>query len=144
SWSPDGTRIAFDREELDISTTDVWVMNADGSGQRRLARFGGQPAWSPDGRTIAFVNGDVWSCDPDGCYEEGLSAIATIRASGGRRHYVRRPRVRLGGSFGAPQRFMLGDGPSFDDVRWSPDCRDLLSALRVEERRLDLLAVELG
>jgi TolB protein len=144
SWAPDGTRIAFDRDELDFSTTDLWVMNADGTGQRRLARFGAQPSWSPDGRTIAFVNGDVWDCDRDGCYEEGLSAIATITASGGRRHYVTRPLVRRGVSFGAPARFLYGDGATFFGVSWSRDGRELLYARRLDERLLDLFRLTPG
>jgi hypothetical protein len=48
SWSPDGSRIAF------VSTRDgnpeIYVMNADGSGQRRLTSntvYDGQPAWRP-------------------------------------------------------------------------------------------------
>jgi len=50
-WSPDGRRIAFE------SHWQVYVMNADGSGQRRLTRNGARnfaPAWSPDGQRIAF------------------------------------------------------------------------------------------
>jgi Tol biopolymer transport system component len=50
-WSPDGRRIAY------VSKWQVYVMNADGSGQRRLTRNGARnvaPAWSPDGRRIAF------------------------------------------------------------------------------------------
>ena len=51
SWSPDGTRIAYES-----SLGGVWVMNADGSGQTKLTS-GTQdidPAWSPDGTQIAF------------------------------------------------------------------------------------------
>jgi Tol biopolymer transport system component len=50
SWSPDGSRLAFERRG------NVHVVRADGGGMRRVTRdFGGQPAWSPDGRRIAFV-----------------------------------------------------------------------------------------
>src|SRR5919204_3692836 len=141
SWSPDGTHISFDRGEIDFSTTDLWVMNADGSGQRRLGRFGAQPSWSPDGRMIAFVNGDVWECDKDGCWDDGLSAIATIRGTGGRRHYVTQPLERLGESFGAPARFLYGGGATFFGVHWSPDGRKLLYARRLDERPLDLFSL---
>jgi Tol biopolymer transport system component len=31
-------------------------MNADGSGQRRLANLASDPAWSPDGRKLVFAS----------------------------------------------------------------------------------------
>ena len=57
AWSPDGTRIAFTRCR---GSCDVYVINADGTGERRLTH-GEQPGeqsptWSPDGRRIAFVD----------------------------------------------------------------------------------------
>jgi Tol biopolymer transport system component len=57
AWSPDGTRIAFTRCR---GSCDVYVINADGTGERRLTHGeppGEQsPTWSPDGRRIAFVD----------------------------------------------------------------------------------------
>ena len=52
-WSPDGRRIAYvvSRSGRD----DLYVMNADGSAQRRLRRNAGSHAWSPDGRKLVFV-----------------------------------------------------------------------------------------
>jgi TolB protein len=56
-YSPDGTRIAFAATEG--GNSDVWVMNADGSGARRITNDPAldlSPSWSPDGRRIAFVS----------------------------------------------------------------------------------------
>ena len=55
SWSPDGGRIAFD--SLRDGNGEIYVMNADGSGQTRLTDdpgFDGSASWSPDGSRIAF------------------------------------------------------------------------------------------
>ena len=63
AWSPDGQRIAFSRvshSPADIrnpTKLGLWVMNADGSDARQVApkaTWGVPPAWSPDGRRIAF------------------------------------------------------------------------------------------
>lgn len=48
SWSPDGRRIAFQRNGR------VMVIDADGSNEKELAQ-GWWPTWSPDGARIAFV-----------------------------------------------------------------------------------------
>lgn len=50
-WSPDGKRLAF------LRAGDIWVMNADGSAQKRVTQLGnvGAPTWSPDGRWLAAV-----------------------------------------------------------------------------------------
>jgi D-alanyl-D-alanine carboxypeptidase len=61
-WSPDGRRIAFARKVAWGAggvggQFEIFVMHADGSGQRRLTRDpsgDSHPAWSPDGRKIVF------------------------------------------------------------------------------------------
>ena len=67
SWSPDGRMIAFVRgpvAEPDRSRDDdVFVIEARaGATPKRLTDFvgpdGGRPAWSPDGKWIAFFRGD--------------------------------------------------------------------------------------
>jgi len=74
AWSPDGKQIAFTRRTADGSS-DIWVMNADGTGQRRIGAATAEreidPSWSPDGTWIAYSRGDwgtaqTWAMRADG------------------------------------------------------------------------------
>jgi formylglycine-generating enzyme required for sulfatase activity len=56
-WSPDGSRIAFITNRDGDGNWEIYVMNSDGSNQRRLTYadgLDGIPTWSPDGTQIAF------------------------------------------------------------------------------------------
>lgn len=57
SYSPDGTRITFESDRS--GTQQIYVMNADGSNQRRISFGGGRyatPVWSPRGDLIAYTH----------------------------------------------------------------------------------------
>lgn len=67
AWAPDSSRIAFAPERRD---GDISVVRVDGTGLNKIAE-GRSPAWSPDGRTIAFVsarsgNDEVYVVNADG------------------------------------------------------------------------------
>jgi TolB protein len=74
-WSRDGRAVVF-VSNRDGRSSDLWVMNADGSRQRPLARRPAtddwHPRWSPDGSKIAFTqltpNGaqHIWVMNADG------------------------------------------------------------------------------
>jgi len=56
TWSPDGTKIAFNTPR--DGNSEIYITNADGSGQVNLTSSASSnefhPAWSPDGLKIAF------------------------------------------------------------------------------------------
>jgi TolB protein len=57
AFAPDGRHIAFGSSR--DGDFEIYVMNADGSGVRRLTHSPGldmRPAWSPDGRRLAFTS----------------------------------------------------------------------------------------
>jgi TolB protein len=69
TWSPDGTRIAFNSGR--DGDPEVFVMNADGTQVRQLTdndTVDGRPAWSPDGTRIAFDRSatEIFVMDADG------------------------------------------------------------------------------
>ena len=104
-WSPDGSKIAFESSRaLDGSdaentnrTSNIWVMNADGSNPRPLTRItaargaSNQPAWSRDGSKIAFQSAraldgsdaanptlNLWVMNADG---SGATPLTRLRAT---------------------------------------------------------------
>jgi Tol biopolymer transport system component len=83
AWSPDGEKLAFERRVGPLAKgqcacdIDVFVMNADGSGQQNLTRnpvYDYRPVWSPDGQKLAFGRyRDVWVMNADGSDQRRLT-----------------------------------------------------------------------
>ena len=134
-WSPDGRRIAyFSRRD---GNKDLYVVSADGSGQRRLARDASLTtlAWSPDGRKIAFesVRDGTTGVDvvnADGSFRlrmarNGARSCLVARRAEDRvrqrrqdlRHERRRER--------APAPDETAEGGATPNLAWSPDGRKL-------------------
>ena len=116
TWSPDGSRIAYQRGWSDGGGMDqeIWVVRVDGSGEHLLARWFGSvygigPVWSPTGDRIVYQRmkssgteaHDVVLVTPDDGIEVVLPDLRTLR-----------------------------DGASVswrpDSVTWSPDGNELL------------------
>jgi Tol biopolymer transport system component len=84
AWSPDGSTIVFESERTGLN--QVWIMNADGSGQTQLTFDATQkdqtPEWSPDGAQIAYTvngavnvaGGDIWVMNADGSDQHPITS----------------------------------------------------------------------
>lgn len=106
-WSPDGTKIvyrAWHPVDSALATyrsllaqrlvrpnrMELWVMNADGSGQRQITQLGGAnfgPSWTPDGHRLIFSsnykqprsgNFDLYLIDLDGTRLEQVTTQETF------------------------------------------------------------------
>jgi TolB protein len=135
SWSPDGTRIAYDSWDIGHRDFDIWVMNADGSGKRQLTTSPLRdtlPAWSPDGRWIAFSRKrahsqaeDLWLIHPDGTGEHRDVRNAS---GGGWSPDGRRLVYSLGGDLYVGRRRLLHTRAyeAAGAGSWSPDGRKIV------------------
>lgn len=57
SWSPDGTRIAYQHGGFSVGgRPGAYVMNADGTDPQLIATDAATPVWSPDGTELAISN----------------------------------------------------------------------------------------
>lgn len=86
AFSPDGSQIAFLSGTLH-TPADLWVMNADGTGTRRLTARGAEGfRWAGDGKSIQFSVrrkgfDEILSIRPDGAEEKrvpGLPPAASV------------------------------------------------------------------
>ena len=86
SYSADGERIAFIHTPPGTSDGQIWVMNADGSGQTQITAgtedaADSSPGFSPDGEQIVFdrYNGvattEVWIMNADGSGQTQLTSL---------------------------------------------------------------------
>ncbi len=90
-WSPDGTRIAYEKWRWtgSTSTTDIVVVDADGRNPVQLTNtdvMDYNPSWSPDGRKIAFQTWDpdlgsrIWVMNADGTKKTALTGYENDRS----------------------------------------------------------------
>jgi Tol biopolymer transport system component len=100
-WSPDGRKIVYfsgpdwKPGASNYGASDIWLMNADGSGKVRLTMSEGDdtyPFFSPDGRRIVFTS-----------WRDGNAEIYVMNADG------------------SNQRKLTNNPARDDNARWSPD-----------------------
>ena len=139
AWSPDGKKIAFVRERG--GNSEVYVMNAGGGRQQRLAR-GNAPAWSRDGKKIAFLrSGDIYAMNADGSEQRNLTRNAASDSDaawspdGNKIAFVRErggdAEIYVMNADGSGQRNVTRNAAPDSDPAWSPDGQRIAFARKI-------------
>jgi dipeptidyl aminopeptidase/acylaminoacyl peptidase len=115
--SPDGTEVVYEfRPRDDLKRYELRVTSLETGETRALTGTpgmrDGEPAWSPDGSTIAYVS------ERPGRYE-----------------------IHLVGRDGSGDRQLTSDAGDFSELRWHPD-GSRLAAIRGRRGRYDLVSVD--
>jgi WD40 repeat protein len=144
AWSPDDRKIAYE------NGSEIYEMNADGTGKRRLTRkrrsnYSEEPRWSPDGKRIVYVYDDggpdkrirIMNADGTNARAFNFRGYVTVLSSpdwapDGRRiafagsNGVTGPTVYVVNIDGTGLRKIISPIGGLFGVRWSPDGKKLL------------------
>jgi len=125
SWSPDGKGIAFYSDRDPDGRWKIWVMNADGSNQKRLTDIHGTsnpifygdsgPVWLPDGSKILF-NGYRDFNGARNCYVINCAELFVMNADGSNDRPITNDPNRRG---------------LYTTPKWSPDGAKIVTSLEL-------------
>jgi TolB protein len=134
--SPDGRHIAF-LSDRDGGTSDLYVVGADGKGERRLTRSEEQeavPSWTNRGMSVTFMTmrGDsttLWAEDLDGSGRRILASLPAkgfaLSNDGGRIAYTvgtwTRNRIVVADRDGGHATAITDSSAGYFNLAWSPE-----------------------
>ncbi len=100
SWSPDSKWLAY---SSNMDRPGIWLVRSDGSETRQLTEPGGGPAFSTDGRYMAFIKAG----QAGGLTGHVLPLTSDLKAAG-------------------PPAQVIPEFPFIPDIAWLPDDRGLI------------------
>jgi Tol biopolymer transport system component len=90
AWSPDGSTVAFQRDRTELgSESDIFLIGADGSGERKLTDAtqyrATVPTWSADGLQVLYVR---WPIDGSYDHPSHRSDVMAVNVEDGTENVV--------------------------------------------------------